>query len=196
MNGIEVVDTTGDPAFAVDVEGKIIAWNKAAEYCLGHRRSEVIGRHCWRVLRGRDLCSNRYCDKTCPIRNMALQGEPVNRTEMFFRNASGERARFGMSTFVLGAGVSQEIVHLLQPVTAREGASAESSGPAGNNSRLSSRQLEVLRYLGEGKGTRKIAEELGLSPATVRHHVQHILERLKVHSRLEAVALARRIGLL
>ncbi len=97
----EVVATTGDPAFAVDPEGPIIAWNEAAEHCLGYRRSEVVGCRCWRLLRGQDLFSNRYCGEKCSVRDMAPRGEPVHRTQAFLRTASGERARFGMSTLVV-----------------------------------------------------------------------------------------------
>jgi len=94
MNGKEVVATTGDPAFAVDREGKIIAWNDAAEYCLGYRRSEVVGRRCCRVLQGRDLSSNRYCSETCAVREMATHGEPIHRTQMFYaRGTHGHRSR-------------------------------------------------------------------------------------------------------
>ena len=200
MNGIEVVATTGDPAFAVDPEGKIIAWNEAAEYCLGYRRSEVVGRHCWRVLEGRDPSSNRYCAEHCPMRDMAMRGEPVHRTEMFFRNASGGATRASMSTLVVQGKTNKEIVHLLHCVSSceEEPVSADLSSPATNNSstRLSPRQLEVLNHLADGKGTEEIAEMLCISPATVRHHIQNTLTRLKVHSRLEAVTLARRIGII
>jgi two-component system nitrate/nitrite response regulator NarL len=41
-----------------------------------------------------------------------------------------------------------------------------------------------------------MAERLHVSPATVRNHVQHILEKLGVHSRLEAAAYATRRGCL
>jgi two-component system nitrate/nitrite response regulator NarL len=41
-----------------------------------------------------------------------------------------------------------------------------------------------------------MAERLHVSPATVRNHVQHILEKLGVHSRLEAAAFATRYRLL
>ena len=41
-----------------------------------------------------------------------------------------------------------------------------------------------------GASTRAMAERLHVSPATVRNHVQHILEKLGVHSRLEAAASA------
>lgn len=57
---------------------------------------------------------------------------------------------------------------------------------------LSAREREVLRLLAEGAGTRDIARRLYISPATARNHIQHILGRLEVGSRLQAVALALR----
>ena len=57
---------------------------------------------------------------------------------------------------------------------------------------LTPRQTEVLRMLEHGRSTRQIADELNLSPETVRNHVRHVLRALGVHSRLEAVTLVRR----
>jgi DNA-binding NarL/FixJ family response regulator len=62
--------------------------------------------------------------------------------------------------------------------------------------RLTTRQVEVLRQLGEGASTEQIASRLSLSRETVRNHVRHILQRLGARSRLEAVALAHRDGLI
>jgi PAS domain S-box-containing protein len=56
---------------------------------------------------------------------------------------------------------------------------------------LTPRQSEVLRLLEHGRSTRQIAEELHLSPETVRNHVRAVLRAFNVHSRLEAVAIAR-----
>lgn len=65
------------------------------------------------------------------------------------------------------------------------------SEPVGALSALTPRQSEILRLLEHGRSTDQIAEELHLSRETVRNHVRHILQALGVHSRLEAVALAR-----
>jgi DNA-binding CsgD family transcriptional regulator len=54
---------------------------------------------------------------------------------------------------------------------------------------LTLREREVLRLLGDGLGTQEIADQLFVSSTTARNHVQHILSKLGVHSRLEAVAL-------
>jgi two-component system, NarL family, nitrate/nitrite response regulator NarL len=59
-------------------------------------------------------------------------------------------------------------------------------------SQLTPRELEVLRLLVEGNSSREIAQALGVSPNTVRTHVQGILAKLQVHSRLEAAAFAVR----
>lgn len=60
---------------------------------------------------------------------------------------------------------------------------------------LSSREREVLQAMMTGKRGRQIARELLISADTVRTHTQNIYAKLEVHSRLEAVTLARAAGL-
>ena len=56
---------------------------------------------------------------------------------------------------------------------------------------LTPRQAEVLRLLERGHSTSQISGELHLSPETVRNHIRHLFRALGVHSRIEAVAVAR-----
>ena len=60
---------------------------------------------------------------------------------------------------------------------------------------LTTRELDVLRWLMEGLSRNEIGALLHVSPNTVRTHIQSILRKLNVHSALNAVALARRAGL-
>jgi two-component system, NarL family, nitrate/nitrite response regulator NarL len=60
---------------------------------------------------------------------------------------------------------------------------------------LTDRELEVLQRLADGKRAKEIARDLVISPKTVASHVQHILGKLGAHSRVEAVAIAYREGL-
>jgi DNA-binding NarL/FixJ family response regulator len=60
---------------------------------------------------------------------------------------------------------------------------------------LTPRELEVLRALTEGLSTPEICEQLFIAPNTLRTHVQNIMGKLRVHSKLEAVAFALRHGL-
>ena len=60
---------------------------------------------------------------------------------------------------------------------------------------LTDRELEVLQLLVSGRSTTEIVDELVLSTHTVRNHIRNILNKLQAHSRLEAVAIAIRIGI-
>lgn len=62
-------------------------------------------------------------------------------------------------------------------------------------SQLTPREREVLGLLVDGANSARIAAELRISPNTVRTHVQSILTKLQVHTRLEAATLAVRHGL-
>ena len=57
---------------------------------------------------------------------------------------------------------------------------------------LTPRELEVLKALTEGLATPEICERLYIAPNTLRTHVQNIMGKLRVHSKLEAVAFALR----
>lgn len=81
-------------------------------------------------------------------------------------------------------------LHILRPL--REAApAAPNGGPT-----LTPRRREVLVLLAEGVPAKLIAARLGLAEATVRNHIRGLLAALGVHSQLEAVAVARRRGLL
>jgi DNA-binding NarL/FixJ family response regulator len=62
--------------------------------------------------------------------------------------------------------------------------------------RLTDRELEVLKLVAKGFNNRTIAEELFISENTVKNHIRNILEKLQLHSRMEAVVYAVREKLL
>jgi two-component system, NarL family, nitrate/nitrite response regulator NarL len=61
--------------------------------------------------------------------------------------------------------------------------------------RLTTRELEVLRLIEEGRANKEIATALSIELPTVKNHVHRILEKLNVRRRTEAAARARRHGL-
>jgi DNA-binding NarL/FixJ family response regulator len=67
---------------------------------------------------------------------------------------------------------------------------------SGAESGLSSREMEVLSCLSQGKTTAQIAGELFISENTVKTHVRHILEKLEAANRAEAVSKATQMGLI
>lgn len=60
---------------------------------------------------------------------------------------------------------------------------------------VTAREREVLTLLATGRSTVAIAKELGIARTTARNHIQAIIGKLDAHSRLEAVAKARDLGL-
>lgn len=210
---LDVVASTAEAAFATDEEGRVVIWNKAAGRLLGYDAARVLGRPCHEVLYGKDVFGNRYCGEHCSVVEMVHHREPVRHFEMDVRTASGATVQASFSVVVIpGSRPSRfTIVHLFQPVG--RGREADdlirrilraapapdppaliglSPKPAAGAATLTAREIEVLRLMADGAGTQKIADALFISKATVRNHTQHILDKLEVHSKLEAVSLAFR----
>ena len=61
---------------------------------------------------------------------------------------------------------------------------------------FTARELEVLALLAEGLDTADMSERLSIAPHTIEWHVRHLIEKLKVHSKLQAVIAAARLGLI
>lgn len=163
------------PAYVIDRDG-IIRWvNPAAERIVG----DVRGRQMTSVLapeekrRGREIFTRN------------LMGPPEgsdNRGVLL--TADGERFTAELSAVPLESGgqvigVFGQIKHIHE------------EAPPLPHPRLTPRQGEVLQLLEHGRSTDQIAEELCLSVETVRNHIRNLMQALGVHSRLEAVAVAR-----
>ncbi len=61
---------------------------------------------------------------------------------------------------------------------------------------LTKRELEILNELAKGQNYNMIAEELFISPKTVRKHIENIYQKLQVHNKMEAVQLALKHGII
>lgn len=61
---------------------------------------------------------------------------------------------------------------------------------------ISGRELEVLQLLAAGRSNKEIANQLGISPNTVKTHVAKLFEKLEVRRRTEAILRARELGML
>ncbi len=61
---------------------------------------------------------------------------------------------------------------------------------------LTPREQEVMRHLAEGLSTREVAEKLFISPKTVENHRANIMSKLDLHSTLELVRYAAKLGLI
>jgi DNA-binding CsgD family transcriptional regulator len=187
----------GEGGFAVGAEGRILLWNAAAERILGHAARDVIGRRCDQVFGTPGAGQGGPCP-SCGVLCAPGTGKPGQAFEMEGITRTGRRIWLGVSV-VAASACGNVTVHLFHDATHRrdlahivQDGAVPSAGGNGAGRTLSPRELEVLQLLVAGAGTRTAAERLHVSLATVRNHVQSILRKLEVHSRLEAVAYANR----
>jgi DNA-binding NarL/FixJ family response regulator len=108
----------------------------------------------------------------------------ADRTEEFDRAAG---ILLGADDYVAKPFARAEFIARIRRTVER--LSASQGNP---RSDLTPREREVLKLLAEGLGQKKIAQALFITPKTVATHIQHILMKLDVHSRAEAVAYAHR----
>jgi len=202
---LDILGRTADGMIAIDGEFRIIAWNEAATELLGYSPAEVLGRPCHEVLCWRDRHGDAVCDGLCPAAAPGEADEIIATREVLGRSAAGKTLWLNTSTIVPPTELRDRcrLVHLIREVALPPelervvverlgGWSLAGADGAGNLDVLTPRERDVLRLLTEGLDGAAIAERLFLSPATVRNHIQHILAKLGVHSRVEAVALALR----
>jgi PAS domain S-box-containing protein len=226
MNAIERIDLdqalgrAGDGVCVVAGDGRIVLWNAAAERMLGVPRREAIGRPCCEVFAGRDADGNRLCYQGCHVMSLVKLGEPIQSFDMASRTKAGNPIWLNVTIVTFndnghgtghgnggnGNGHGLLTAHFFRDVTSakellsmvndRAGAAVGREKPDPPETGLTRRELEVLRLLGRGLNTKSAADELHVSPATVRNHVQNIFGKLGVHSRLQAVAHATQHRLL
>lgn len=187
----ELVHSTSDPAYSVDQRGYVSGWNGGAEILLGYSKAEVVGQPCHKILRGKDVFGNPYCVPDCPILLLARRREPLHHFQMDAYAADGSVHRLLCFAVVMSDPDSRKfsLIHLLRPLNRPLWPWAEREEDH-HQPTLTQRELKVLRLLADGHSTRHMAETLSVTASTVRKHVQNILHKLNVRSRLSAVLVA------
>jgi PAS domain S-box-containing protein len=167
------------PSYAIDREGTIRWLNAAARGLFG----DLLGRQFTSAV------APEYVPRAREEFARKLLGTPVTDFEIELVDVQGRHVLADVSSVPLRNDHRVVgVFGLVQPVRLQE-----RTGPCRP---LTPRQAEVLRLLAQGASTHQIASVLHLSRETVRNHIRHILRSLGAHSRLEALAIARRAGLL
>jgi PAS domain S-box-containing protein len=173
------LERVGVPSYVIDRHG-IIRWvNPAGRRLVG----DVRGRQFTSVVSAEETrrAKEAFARKISGI-------EKHSDYELVLMDADGDRVSVEISSVPLYSG--HRIVGVFGQVV-----DVDDDEPPSSHPHLTQRQTEVLRLLERGRSTDQIAQELHLSTETVRNHVRHLLRALGVHSRLEAVAAARRVHL-
>jgi PAS domain S-box-containing protein len=198
---------------AVDDRGIIIAWNAAAEQLLGWTAEQALGKPCHEVMHGSTPAGVPVCSRDCAIVQLCREGKAARRFEMVANRPDGADVWLDVTTVTMDdegqsvavhvlcesvasrrmAAVAEDVAHRL--ANARPDAATEENAQPDLRRVLTPRELDVLQLLAAGLSTDNISRQLGLSRATVRSHVQNLLPKLGVHSRIEAAVVALKAGL-
>jgi DNA-binding CsgD family transcriptional regulator len=177
---------------AFDDELRVVEWNDAAVELTGIPVEDAVGRFCWEVLCGADDRGSVVCHAGCSNARLAREGWAVPTRRLSIKTRDGRRS-VAVATVAVNGAERPLFLHLLrngeeiEPVSAR---------PSAEKFALTARQREILGLLADGVPAKVIASRLNRSETTVRNHIRAILSELGCHSQLEAVAKARRVGLL
>lgn len=217
--------STRDAVYVANDVQRIVCWNQAAERLLGYSESEVLKRPCYQIIGGK-VCGKSWCHAGCTVQRLLKRGIVLQTLEMQVCARGGQEIWLSVSIFSFERKGRWFTIHVLRDMTHEEqtkealekvlgtlqaygvgkGAREDGSDPGLQGctsasvprlaTQLTRREIEVLGLLAEGLSSRDLAQRLGVSPFTIRRHIESILLKTGVHTQAQAVAYAYRTGLL
>jgi DNA-binding CsgD family transcriptional regulator len=206
---------TADGMFAIDHDRRVVLWNRAAEAMLGFAANEAIGNRCYELLGDGRRPGKAFCRAECVVVANAQRSQPTPAVNILCKTSSGALRNLNFSTLVTDGSENVQLVHFFRAAGAWDGSKAGlpdkgSAGVAGawrEDARplnaplrappaLSKREAEVLSLLARGFDTSQIAVALGVKRVTARNHIGRLLDRLGARTRLQAVVIGNRLGLI
>jgi PAS domain S-box-containing protein len=201
--------------FTVGSDYKIKLWNSAAENIFGKTSGQVVAKKCYEVLCAGGKTGRVECARGCSVISNAAKGRTTKDFDLDCKTTNGDIKTINMSIVIPSANDGpREIIHVFRDVTDRRRIEQITGNPSAYTSmksdttahslgrssyrlpHLTTREDQVLKLLAVGKNTNDIAEILDIRPLTARNHIGRLMTKLGCRSRLEAVALGTRAGLI
>ncbi len=212
---LDTVHRSLDAMLAIDGRQRVAIWNQACENLTGISAVQAIGNPCHEILRGHEPSGRAFCGANCPLSQLARGGPPPSTFSMRISAKGGGRIQVNVDTMLMPSPDQQEwmVVHVMRRGHCKSSAGyfdrADAVNDIGNEERqkemdehasrglclLSERERQILRLLTHGQSTDAISGHLHISMTTVRNHIQRLMAKMNVHSRIEAVTCAQRHNL-
>ncbi len=205
-----LLEGTADAAFAITMDGEIIAWNCAAERLFGYRSQETLHKSCYEILDGVGALGTRVCHENSSVLDCTGNSEAIPNFDLNVKTSSGERLWVNVSTLhfhnartgrkllihlardITERKHSEELLHQMLELTRQLNQVGDPATRPAPIPQLSEQEVRVLRLFSEGRNSPEVAGQLGISLQTLRNHLHHINQKLRTHNRLQAVMNATR----
>jgi len=198
--------------FTIDRDQRVTLWNHACEDLTGVSADDAMGRPCHEILQGQDCSGRPFCGPNCPVAALSKGGPSPSRFSIRISAGEAGRVQLNVGTMLVPSDVEGEwkVVHFMQRGHCKSSAGSLAHvdtgahlngknyplGALGPSSPglglLTEREREILCLMAYGQTTDVISQRLHISATTVRNHIQRLMAKLNVHSRVEAVSCAHR----
>jgi PAS domain S-box-containing protein len=125
-NTLDILAHAGDAVCAVNDKKCVVYWNAAAENLFGIPAAEAQGQPCWKLMKGKTLDGQPFCDPDCPIQAQVDTQEPIPHFDLWVKNKRGSSILTNISTFTVPRPNGRRqcdqaaIIHLLRIIKKRE----------------------------------------------------------------------------
>ena len=187
---------TAEGLMAVDGKYQIVYWNQTAEHLTGYPSTETLGRYCYDVMRGVGADEAPFCRLPCSLMLAAEGGKTLESLLLIYPDSQGQKHQCFFDSVVVQDAEESLLIHFFHkmdwiPLSKSLPLPSDSASPQNlDDATLTQREREVMALLAKGRSPREISRDLHISYATARNHVQNVIQKLGVHSRIEAVLVA------
>jgi PAS domain S-box-containing protein len=200
-----VLEGTADAAYAIDEQGLVRSWNHAAEKLFGHAASDVLNKPCAELFQGRDAFGAQICTDHCNVLECAQHHRETPNYDLEVDTQTGRKVWVNISILVFHDERTRSnlVVHMARDITERKkqeemtrklmqiakdvSTLVQNDGPLAPVSPFTETEGKILRLLASGKSPARVAQELEITPRTLRNHIHHVNQKLHTRNRLEAV---------
>ena len=224
MNNNEILQllaNSNDGVIAVGVDNKILFWNKSAQKILGYKPKEVLGKSYKEIIPATDINGNPVCLGSYSPGNSNNGNSGVESYEIVTNSKKARKIWLNLSVFKVSSSNSEHgmSVYIFRDITRQKiyekiiidvisktdiadqfGSTIASVKTVTESTnaeiKLTTREREILLLLADGHSTKSISSKLYIALSTLRKHIRNIYSKLRAHSMLQAIAVARKYDLL